>query len=105
MIEDSKSEGDIHESLRNDEWGGGVQLEMEKRTFEPKWKIDTGGYLRGVRGCGSSATETCEKRREKELEKSAFHRVNHENVYGATKPEEIASYSTFVYFYVTTFST
>ena len=41
------------------------------QTFKPNWKGDTGGYLRGVRGCGSSATEKRERRRKRELEKSA----------------------------------
>lgn len=67
----NKRGGDIHEGLEDDE--GGVQLEIEERTFEPKWKSDAGGYLRGVRGCGSAATDTHEKRRKKELEKSASH--------------------------------
>lgn len=49
----------------------GVQLEIEDRTFESKWKSDAGGNLGGVRGCSSSATETREKRPKKELEKSA----------------------------------
>ena len=71
VIEDSKRGEDIREGLGDDE--GGVQLEIEERIFEPKWKSDAGGYLRGVRGCGSSATETREKRRKKELEKSASH--------------------------------
>ena len=70
VIEDHSKRGeDIREGLGDNE--GGVQLEIEERTFEPKWKSDAGGYLRGVRGCGSSATETREKRRKKELEKSA----------------------------------
>ena len=71
VIEDSKGGEDIREGLVDDE--GGVQLEIEKRTFKPRWKSDAGGYLRGVRGCSSSATETLEKRRKKELEKSAFY--------------------------------
>lgn len=50
---------------------GGVQLRAEGQTFKPTWRGDAGGYLRGVRGCGSSATKQRERRREKELEKSA----------------------------------
>lgn len=50
---------------------GGVQLEGEERTFKPTWRQDAGGYLRRVRGCGSSATEKRERRRKRELEKSA----------------------------------
>lgn len=50
---------------------GGVQLRAEEPTFKPTWRGDTGGYLRGVRGCGSSAIKKRERRREKELEKSA----------------------------------
>ena len=37
---------------------GGLQLEIERSTFEPRWKSDAGGYLQGVRGSDSSATET-----------------------------------------------
>ena len=51
----------------------GVLLESKKRTFEPVCKSDAGGYLCGVRGCGSSATKDREIRRKKELEKSASH--------------------------------
>lgn len=50
---------------------GGVQLRAEEQTFKPTWRGDAGGYLRGVRGCGSSATKKRERRREKDLEKSA----------------------------------
>ena len=39
--------------------------------FSRVWRDDAGGYLRGVRGCGSSATREGEIRRKKELEKSA----------------------------------
>ena len=43
----------------------GLLLESKERTFEPTWKSDAGGYLRGVRGCGSSATENRQVRRKK----------------------------------------
>lgn len=46
-------------------------LETEKHIFEPVWRDDAGGHLRGVRGCGSSATRGREIRRKKELEKFA----------------------------------
>ena len=39
----SKRGEDIREGLGDDE--GRVQLEIEERTFEPKWKSDAGGYL------------------------------------------------------------
>ena len=39
--------------------------------FKPVWRDDAGGHLRGVRGCGSSATREREIGRKKELEKSA----------------------------------
>ena len=48
VIEDSKRGEDIRDGLGDD---GGVQLEIEERTFEPRWKSDADGYLRGVRGC------------------------------------------------------
>ena len=50
---------------------GGVQLEDEDPIFRPVWKDNAGGYLRGVRGCGSSTTEKRERQRKRELEKSA----------------------------------
>lgn len=62
-IGDNRKEKGVHE--------GGVQLEIEERIFEPKWKSDAGGYLRGVRGFDPSATKKREKGRKKELEKSA----------------------------------
>lgn len=55
-------------------WGnsdGGVQLEVNDHSFKPIWKDDASGYLRGVRGCGSLTTEKHERKRKKELEKSA----------------------------------
>ena len=50
---------------------GGLQLGVEERSFRPVWKDDAGSYLRGIKGCGSSATEKRERRRNRELEKSA----------------------------------
>lgn len=57
------------ESLRDDD--GGVQLGGEERALKPTWRGDAGGYLRGVRGCGSSATKKRAQHRKKDLEKSA----------------------------------
>lgn len=51
----------IHKGLGDDE--GGVELEIEERTSEPKWKSDAGDYLRGVRGCSSLAIEKRKKKR------------------------------------------
>lgn len=48
---------------------GGVKIGGD--TFKPNWREDTDGYLRGVWGCGSSATEKRERQRKRELEKSA----------------------------------
>ncbi len=66
VIGENRKEEGVHEGLGDNE--GGVQLEIEERTFEPKWTSDAGDYLRGVRGCGSSRTNKREKRRKKELE-------------------------------------
>ena len=72
VIKDYSKRGkDICEGLGDDERR--VQLEIEERTFEPKWKNNAGGYFQKVRGCSLSAIKTCEKRRKKELEKSASH--------------------------------
>ena len=54
-----------------DDDDGGVQLRVEERIFRPVWKDKAGNYLRGIKGCGSSATEKREKRRIRELEKLA----------------------------------
>lgn len=40
----------------------GVQLEVEDQSFKPVWKDDGGEYLRGIRRCGSLATEKRAKR-------------------------------------------
>lgn len=67
-----KKRGDgRYEGLGDDDDDGGLQLEGEERTFKSSWRGDAGGYLRGVHGCGSSATEKRERRRKRELEKSA----------------------------------
>lgn len=50
---------------------GGIQLEDEDPIFRPVWKDNAGGYLRGVRGCGSSTTRKRERQQKRELEKSA----------------------------------
>lgn len=50
---------------------GGVELEVDDHNFRPVWKDDAVGYLQGVRGCGSSTTEKWERKRKRELEKSA----------------------------------
>lgn len=68
--EDLVEKGDrICDGLGDD--GGGVLLGVEERTFKPTWRGNAGGYLRGVRGCGSSATKKRERRRIKELKTSA----------------------------------
>ena len=66
---DNRKEEGTREGLGDDE--GGVLLETRKHIFEPVWRDDAGGYLRGVRGYGSLATREREIRRKKELEKSA----------------------------------
>ena len=54
MIGDNRSEEGTHKNLGAE---GRVQLEIKERTFEPTWESGAGGYLRGNRGCGLSATE------------------------------------------------
>lgn len=53
------------EGLGDDD--GGLQFEGTERTFKPNLREDAGGYLRGVRGCASSATEKRERQRKREL--------------------------------------
>ena len=43
VMEDNKRGKYIREGLGDDEMG--VQLEVEERTLEPKWKNDAGSYL------------------------------------------------------------
>ena len=52
----------------NDE---GVQLEVKDNIIQPVWNDDAGEYLRGIRGCGSSAIEKRERRYKRGIEKSA----------------------------------
>lgn len=47
-----------HEGLGDNE---GAQLEVKERSFKPVWKDNSGSYLRGIQGCGSSATTKREK--------------------------------------------
>ena len=69
-LDEGENGGDgTQEGLGDD--NGGVQLEAKKHIIVPVWKDDAGGYLRGIRGCGSSATEKRERRRKREMEKSA----------------------------------
>ena len=69
LVVENKRGDSTCEGLGDDD--GGVQLGSEKRIFKPTWRQDADGYLRGVRGCGSSATEKRERQRKRELEKSA----------------------------------
>ena len=55
VTKDNRKEEGTRKGLRDDQ--GRVLLESKKHTFEPVWKSDAGGYLRGVRGCRSSATK------------------------------------------------
>lgn len=49
----------------------GVQLKAKKHIIVPVWKDDASGHLQGIRWCGSSVTEKRERRRKREMEKSA----------------------------------
>lgn len=51
MVEGKRGDGTC-EGLGNDDEG--VKLEGTEHPFKPNWGEDAGGYLRGVRGCGSS---------------------------------------------------
>lgn len=70
-LDGGKTRGDNTCEGLGDDDDGGVQLRAEERIFRPVWKDKSGDYLRGIKGCGSSATEKREKRRIRELEKSA----------------------------------
>ena len=51
--------GIIHEGLGDHDVG--LQLGVEDRSLRQIWKNGVGNYLRGTKGCGSSATEKREK--------------------------------------------
>lgn len=77
LDESSSEEGDLGwDNVRGDNTleglgdDGAVQLEVKEHSFKPVWKDDAGSYLRGIQGCGSSATTKREKRRKQEMEKS-----------------------------------
>ena len=67
-VDDGRGDN-TQEGLRDND--GGVPLEVEDPIFRPVWKDNAGGYLRGVRGCGSSTTEKRKRQRKRKLEKSA----------------------------------
>lgn len=52
---DNQDEENTYKGLGDND--GGVLLEVEDRSFRPTWNDNAGGYLRGIRGCGSSATK------------------------------------------------
>ena len=54
---DNKRGDNTHEVLGDHD---GVQLGVEEHSFMPIWKDDAGSHLQGMKGCGSSATETRE---------------------------------------------
>ena len=66
---DNRDEENIYEGLGDND--GGLLLNVEDRSFRPIWNDNAGGYLRGMRGCGLLATKKRERRRKRELEKSA----------------------------------
>ena len=65
---DNGDEENTYERLGDND--GGVLLDAEDHSFRPIWNDNIGGYLREMRGCGSSTTKKRERRRERELEKS-----------------------------------
>ncbi len=65
LVVDNVRGDNKHEGLGDN---GGAQLEG---SFKPVWKDNPGSYLRGIQGCGSSATTKREKWRKQEMEKSA----------------------------------
>ena len=85
-IKDKRKEEGTREGLGDDE--GGVLLESKKRIFEPTWKSEAGGYLHGVRGCGSHATKEREIKHKKELEKSASHTRSIMEMFSAQQNKE-----------------
>ena len=58
VVENKKGDSTFEGLGDND---GRVQLGGEEHALKPTWSQNAGGYLRGVRRCGSSATEKCER--------------------------------------------
>ena len=52
---DNRDEENIYEGLGDND--GGLLLNVEDRSSRPIWNDNAGGYLRGMRGCGSLATK------------------------------------------------
>ncbi len=46
-------------------------MEVKEHIIQPVWNDDEGEYLRGIRGCSSSATKKRQRRSKREMEKSA----------------------------------
>ena len=55
LVVENKKGDSTFESLRDND--GRLQLGDEEHALKPTWRQDASGYLRRVRGCGSSATE------------------------------------------------
>ena len=43
--EGNRRKDNTREGLGDDDYDGGVQLDKEKKTFQPIWSTDAGGYL------------------------------------------------------------
>ena len=52
---DNRDEENTYERLGDND--GGILLEVEDRSFRPIWNDNAGGYLREMRGGGSSANK------------------------------------------------
>lgn len=70
-VDNKRGDNNTHEGLGVGDQDGGLQLGVEDRIFRLVCKDDAGSYLRGMKGCGSSAIEKQERRQNRGLEKSA----------------------------------
>ena len=94
--EDLEEEGnrrkDNKREVLGDDDDGGVQLDKQKKSIQPIWSTNAGGYLRGVRGCSWSATEKRKRKKKCELEKSASHTRSITDIFAVqSKENEVAN--------------
>ena len=62
-VRENRRGDSTQEGLRDNNGEVLVQLEVKDHSIQPVWKDNAGGYLQGIRGCVSLATEKCKQRR------------------------------------------
>lgn len=103
LVIENKRGDSTCEGLGNND--GEVQLKSRERTFKPTWREDAGGYLWGLRGCRSSATNKRERRCKKKLERSASQTKSIVAMFSAQLDKNKSSNADFVPSSLSSFST